>query len=165
MRRLRLVPLLLAGLGLAGCGEADRPDDIVDPARGEGVPRIVAAEEALAGVHVPTLDPATMNRAEIDKALGAQTLCVFRYTGTGRPVLATAFEDAGPPVRGVVKLGGDLVLLEAAAGEDGAQYRLEGGALRIGGSPPEGEDRRAEMTLAGCEALHAGYGGYHDCAE
>ncbi len=164
MRRLALLPLLAAA-ALAACGEADRPDDIVDPARGEGVPRIVPAEEALAGVHVPTLDPATMTRAEIDKALGSETLCVFRYTSEGGPILATAFEAAGAPVRGVVKLGGDLVLLEAAAGESGAQYRLEAGDIRIVVSPLEGEDRRAEMTFAVGETLHAGYGGFHDCRE
>ena len=86
MRPLILVPFLAAA-ALAACGDADRPDDIVDPARGETIPRIVPAEEALASVHVPSLDPATMTRAEIDKALGAQTLCVFRYTSEARPVL------------------------------------------------------------------------------
>lgn len=163
MRRL-LLPVLAAA-ALAACGEADRPDDIVDPARGETIPRIVPAEEALASVHVPSLDPATMTRAEIDKALGAQTLCVFRYTSEARPVLATAFAAGGAPVRGVVKLGGDLVLLEAAPGESGAQYRLEAGDIRIVVSPLEGEDRRAEMTFAVGERLHAGYGGFHDCWE
>lgn len=161
MRR-HLVPLL-ATAALASCGEADRPDDIVDPARGETAPRIVSAGEAVARVHVPTVDPATMNAAEIERALGEGRICIFRYTSTGDPVFATAFAPDGTPLRGVVSLGGDLVLLDAAPGESAAAYHLEAGPIRVTITPHTDDESRATATFAIAEALHAGYGGYHDC--
>ena len=161
MRILALTGLL----ALAACDAAPPPDDTLDPARAEAVPRIVDAEAAVASVHVPTVDPAVMNMAEVDQALGDAPYCVFRYTSEGGPVFATAFEADGTPIRGVVKLGGDLVLLEAAAGETAAAYRLEAGSIRIEIMPLADEDRRATATFAIGEAMHAGYGGYHACAE
>ncbi|GGK54746.1 DUF6692 family protein [Salinarimonas ramus] len=152
-------------LALAACDSAPAPDDIVDPARAETVPRIVDAEAAVAGVHVPTVDPARMNADEVEQALGDEHLCVFRYTSEGAPVFATAFEPDGTPIRGVVKLGGDLVLLAAARGDTGAAYSLEAGPIRADIMPLADDDRRATATFAIGEALHAGYGGYHDCVE
>ncbi|WP_029030814.1 hypothetical protein [Salinarimonas rosea] len=163
-RTPRLLAVAGATLALAACADAVAPDDVVDPARGDTVARIVPAEEALEGVHLPPLDPATMVPAEIEAAIEAPSICVFRYTSTGRPILATGFGPDARPIQGVVKLAGKLVMLDASAGTDGAQYDLSAGDIRITVSPLAGEDRVAELTFAVGETLQAGYRGYHDCA-
>ncbi|MGJ3261880.1 MAG: hypothetical protein ACFE0R_01470 [Salinarimonas sp.] len=164
-RQASLAAAAVMTLAVAGCSDAGAPDDIVDPARGDAVARIVPAAEALEGVHLPPLDPSTMTLAEIDAALDAPSSCLFRYTSAGGPVVATGLGPDGRPLQGVVKLAGNLVLLDAAPGETGAEYRLEAGDIRIVVSPLEGDDRVAEMTFAVGEALHAGYRGYHACGD
>ena len=121
------------------------------------------AGEALEGVHLPPLDPSSMTLAEVDAAIDAPTVCLFRYTSGGRPVVATGFGADQRPLQGVVKLAGNLVLLDPVPGDSAAEYRLEAGDIRIVVSPLEADGRRAEMTFAVGEALHAGYGGFHDC--
>ncbi|GGK25752.1 hypothetical protein [Salinarimonas ramus] len=165
MRRLTFATALAVSTGLlAACSDAQAPDDLLDPARGDAAARIVPAEEALDGVHLPPLDPSTMTWAEIDVAIDAPTICVFRYTSTSRPVVATGFGADDRPMRAVVKLAGDLVLLDAQAGETAAAYRLAAGDVTVVVSPLAGEDALAEMTFAVGETLHAGYRGYHECA-
>lgn len=164
MRRPTPIAVLATtAAALAGCGDAGAPDDIVEPARGDAVARVLPAEEALTGVHLPPLDPSTLTLAEIDATLDAPRVCLFRYTSRGRPALATAVGPEGRPVRGVVKLAGHLVLLEAASGQGPGAYRLEAGDIRVEMHPLEGEDALAEMTFAVSEALHAGYRGYYAC--
>ena len=54
----------------AGCEESAAPDDEIAPAQTHEVARTLPAERALANAHLPTIDPATMNDAEIRKVLG-----------------------------------------------------------------------------------------------
>jgi len=90
-------PHLVALLGLlAGCDGSGAPDDVVEHPRAAEIARIVAAEEALANAVVATLDPHTMSDAEIRKALGTGPRCEFRYTNSGKPVLAVGAHPMAP---------------------------------------------------------------------
>ncbi|MBJ6125470.1 DUF6692 family protein [Microvirga splendida] len=173
--RRHLLPALALGL-LAGCGDSAAPDDVVNPIRMHDVARILPAEQALAGAHIPTLDPHTMNDAEIEKAIGTGSHCDFRYTSSGRPVLAFGVQPGGAPTRGVVKLNGSLVALTPASATEGAKASgsllLLADPVRISvapDAPGEGEDREgarhreASMIFEIGQNLQVGYRGYLDC--
>lgn len=168
---------LLAALGvLAACSESQRPDDEVHPVKGTEIARITPAKEALAGAHVPTLDPATMHEAEIRKVLESGPRCDFRYTSTGKPVLAISTPPEGPALRAVVKLNGHLIALEptatAAAGEGIKAISLAADPIRMTLTPDQRERtgernnvRRREVTaiFEVGQTLRVGYRGYLDC--
>ena len=81
-------PLLLAVGVLAGCDQNQTPDERLESIKAPEIERVMPAAEALAGSHVPTLDPVTMYEAEIRRVLEPAPRCDFRYTSTGRTVLA-----------------------------------------------------------------------------
>lgn len=164
-------PLLLVVLGsLAGCGDDAVPDDELQPARAPEIVRIVPTEEALVGAHIPTVDPATMNDAEIRKALAAEVRCGFRYTTTGRPVFSVQVLPDGAVSEGVVKLNGNLVMLQpaAATGLPEGGFLMTAGDIRLTivphGGPVTGSGaREADMIFEIGDSLRAGYRGYHTC--
>jgi hypothetical protein len=169
----RAALLLIAAL--SGCGESDAPDDKIDPARAPEIVRIVSAEEALAGAVVAKLDPETMNDAELREGVGIEPRCEFRYTRAGRPVLAAGMKPNEPPARGIVKLNGSMIVLDAAspdgAAEPSGAFRLVAGPIRIAvtphGEPEEGRDgvlhRDATLVFEVDRSLRVGYRGYLDC--
>lgn len=169
-----LLPAMAAGL-LAGCGQDEADDDQIQPVRAEEVAPILPALEAITGADVSTLDPATMNDAEITKALGAELRCLFRYTGFGEPVLAVNRQPAGTIGDGVVKVNGNLIVLAGAMAEDGAGLGmvLARDPIRIAVSPDrDGEAwaqddmlrQEAVMVFGIGQSLEVGYRGYLDCA-
>ena len=162
--------LLFLGL-LEGCGESSAPDDDLTAIRAPEIVQIRPASEALAGAHVPTLDPATMNDAEIEKALGAGPHCEFRYTSEGNPVLAweASRNSAG---KGVVKLNGHLVMLRSAAAS--GEVVLAADQVRLSVSPDREDrdealanehQREATAVLEVGDKLKVGYRGYYGCTE
>ncbi|CAN5353169.1 hypothetical protein BH24PSE2_BH24PSE2_19950 [soil metagenome] len=122
---------LLTGLGLfaiSGCGDRAAPVEGAEAVAAPATPRVMPAPEALAGAHVPTIDPTTMSAAEIDKVLGRGPRCTFQYTDRDKPVLAaSASRNDSGPAPGVVKLNGNLVPLRSA--EPGSQALLQGPAM------------------------------------
>ena len=167
------IVLLVLGV-LTGCAENDAPDDIPDPMRAPEIARIAIAEEALAGAHIPTLHPATMNDAEIRKALGAGPLCEFRYSRGSRPVLAVSAHSGGVLAGGIVKVSGSLVPLTPAPVDPAAKPRtflLVAGPIRLALSPdpggPTGDPgapfRDANMVFEVGQSLRTGYRGYFGC--
>ena len=174
-RRTPLLPAFILAL-LAGCGQSDAPDDDIAAVRAPEIVRILPVEEVLAGAHIPTLDPAAMNDAEIRNAIGAGLRCEFRYTSTGKPVLAARIRPEGGMDGGIVKLNGSLVLLERASvdgdiGRD-ADFFLAADPIRMAVSPVRGEeveDRdgvlhlEANMMFEVGQSLRVGYRGYLDC--
>lgn len=179
MRRI-LRFLLVAGLGLLmGCGEADAPDDALRAIRAPEIVRIETVQAVLDGAHVPTLDPGTMNDAEIRRAIGAGPRCEFRYTSTGRPVLAVGVDETTP--RGVLKLNGSLIVLDLApmalaAAEGGSvpsdDVVLVAEPIRVLVTPLSGElneindglpSREATMVFEVADSLKVGYRGYLEC--
>ena len=164
---------LLALAALAACGQSEAPDDATRTPPPEAA-SMLPVEEALAGAHVPTLDPATMVEAEIRAALGSRARCEFRYTTAGKPVLAVAAQETGP-ASGVVKLNGHMVALQAArlgAGAAEGGFRLEADPVLLT-IPPEpsaeaeeqdsGLRREATLLFELGERLRVGYRGYLDC--
>ena len=153
----------LAGLAatlLAGCNE-DAPGMAAEPAE---VAPVVPVERALAGVDVPTLDPAAMSEAEIREGLGSGPRCEFRYTAQGEPVLAVATGPDGAPTGAVVKLGGDLVLLDPVdSGAPEGEIRLAAGEARAALRPLAAEAGEADMVFEVGNELRAGYRGFLDC--
>lgn len=165
MRSLAVPPTVLVALGLlAGCGERQAADDELHPARPEEVARVEPAERALAGAHVPTLDPAWMSRAEIVKALGEGPRCEFRYASSGEPVLAMKAAE-GKPGDGVVKLNGSLVMLKPEPAGD--RIVLAAGEVRLTLAPEAaagGRQVEADVVFQVGNRLEAGYSGYYSCA-
>ncbi|MEX0760744.1 MAG: DUF305 domain-containing protein, partial [Tistlia sp.] len=110
-------------------------DDEVQPVRAPEVARILPAEEAIAGAQVATLDPATMDESEIREAIGSGPRCAVRYTAAGGPVLAMSMASAGTPASGVVKVNGNLVLLEPGDGARDGEILLRAGPIRATATP------------------------------
>lgn len=164
-------PALLVALGmLTGCGERAAPDDETNRLQAAETARITPANEAIAGAHIPTLDPATLVAAEIEKVLGRGPRCEFRYTSEGRPVLAATgnAENAAPDA--VVKLNGHLVPLSREPAEAGSLV-LTADNVRLVVTPDGGEpaadsgDREAEVIFEIGESLRVGYRGYYRCSD
>ncbi|MGE0370685.1 MAG: DUF6692 family protein [Gammaproteobacteria bacterium] len=175
-RRAGLVLAAVLG-GLAACDQDDAPDDVIQHPQASGIARIASADEALANAQIARLDPATMNDAEIRKAVGTGPRCVFRYTSEGKPVLAVSSQPDGSPRVGVVKLNGYLVRLDAAADEEPARagdtLRVIAGPIRMTISPDPREaaadgngvqHRETDMVFEIGESLRVGYHGYVGCA-
>lgn len=150
---------------LAGCGGNQAPDDNLAALHAPEIARIAPVSEALAGAHIPTLDPATMNDAEITKALGAGPLCEFRYTSDSRPVLAWK-ASPNSAAAGVVKLNGHLVILESASTRNlvltAEPVRLTVNPDREGTGPAVEE---ANVLFEVGSTLNVGYRGYYKCGE
>lgn len=162
MRRLILPAAALAALLAAACDNRPPPDDKVG-APPPHAARLVSADEALAGANIPTLDPATMDAAEVARVLGPGPRCEFRYVSGGKPVLAiAAAPDAAAAA--VVKLNGDLVALEPGPAGDGRTFAAGPIRLRLS-DLPEADDRPrpATLTFRVAEPLRVGYGGYYVC--
>lgn len=157
---------LLAVALQAGCSDADMPDDELHPVANEPPATVLPAREALSGADIPTIDPHTMDDAEIGAVVDAADLCQFRYTSSSKPVLA--FGNAEGAV-GVVKLNGHLVALEATDSEDAIV--LIDDPVRLTLTPHEGSNpaftdlREATLIFEIGDRLRAGYRGYYGCGE
>lgn len=173
-RAARVWALVAVTAGLvAVCDQSDAPDDVTRHPRVAEVARILPPDQALAGAHVPTLDPAWMNDAEIRQAVGTRPQCWFRYARTGKPVLAMSVRPDGTPDGGVVKLNGSLIVLEAAASGDSGQPRdlaLAAAPIRLTVTPApaaaqdgDAPRREATMVFEVAESLRVGYRGFFAC--
>lgn len=168
---LTLVPAAALAALLAACGQNAAPDDA--PAPPPEIVRVEPAAQALAGAHVRTLDPATMNDAEVMKVVGPRPHCTFRYTGSGKPVLVAGLDAGGSPELGVVKLNGKLLSLQpdrAATGLKPGGFVLAADPVRLRVQPDRpvkpgqaGERTEAELLFEVGQELKVGYGGYFEC--
>lgn len=155
------------------CSQNEAPDDGTSPA--PAIVRMETAEQALEGVHVPTLDPQTMNDAEIRKLIGTGPHCIFRYTSTGKPVAVVGSNPGGRPASGGVKLNGVLVPLDAdpgAASDIARGVVLLSNPVRLSIQPdpqssaspkPNAGLVEAEMTFEVGQQLKVGYAGFLEC--
>lgn len=153
----------------AGCG-GGLPADELTPIRAPQVPRVVAAQEALDTAEVATLDPHTMNNAEIGKVLGEGPFCAFRYVSYGKPVLAWKRQPGESGAAAVVKLNGLLVRLLSETSQDPDEFAADAVRLRLKPSATSaaehGNAARPQETQLVFEIdreLRVGYGGYSDC--
>jgi len=166
--RIRMLACI-AFAALAGCG-AEAPDDAVNPLLGKTSPKVVTLQEALSTSDIPTLDPHTMNDAEIGKVLGEGRFCAFRYTSEGKPVLAWKPPTVdGTPAAAVVKLNGVLVELQRNADAGGTRFGAD--ALKMTVTPEDAAEpdpsgsgpREAKLLFEIEQQLRVGYGGYLVC--
>lgn len=162
--------LAAATAALAGCGESATPDDAVEAIRPPGIARVRSAREAVEGARIRTLDPGTMNDAQITRAIGPGPRCQFRYTSAGKPVLAMAVSAGGVARQAVLKVNGDLVLLAPVEGgrQPAGATVLAADPIRVSIRPVadgrEAEGRQeAEMIFEIGEQLRVGYRGYLGC--
>ena len=93
--------------------------------------------------------------------------CEFRYTSSGRAVLAVQATPGGAAASGVVKLNGDLVVLESSSAEAGLVLTAEPIRLAVAPEPGEEDDsaREASVLFEVAESLRVGYRGYYECFE
>lgn len=156
----RAVLSLGALLLVAGC-EGGAPPTQSQPPQ---VADLAPAGQAVRSSHVPSIDPHTMVDAEIIRVLGAPPHCSFRYTKSGKAVLAFV-----PGSAGVVKVNGRLVRLRAAsAAAQGGVLGAEGMRLQVLPDPPDtgippGEKRPADLRFVLRDGLSVGYRGFFDC--
>ena len=162
---------LVVALGLlAACENKDAPDDKTNPVSAPEIARVLPANEAIAGAHIPSLDPMTMVDAEIRKVLGPVPRCEFRYTSEGKPVLAATVASTSDAPDGVVKVNGQLVELRQASAEPGV-LALAAGSIRVTVTPKGGEptgharQREADVIFEIGDRLRVGYRGYYRCVE
>lgn len=127
---------------------------------------LATASEALTGAHIPTLDPAPLNGAEIADAIGDVPRCDFRYTRDGAPVVA--FENASDRT-GVVELNGKRIELSVIRDGDGIQLVADPIRLIMNAAPgftldgmPH-EVTEAELIFEIGDELRVGYVGYLSC--
>ena len=156
--------VLLAGL-VASC-DNQPPDDKLQPVKAEEIKRIMPADEALAGADIAKVDPAPLLEAEIRKAIGEGARCEFRYTGSGKPVLAVGQTDA------IVKLNGRLIALKMASPANDGSVTVAADPVRMA-VQPEQEDgsakgerirsREATGIFEVGQQLKVGYRGHWDC--
>jgi hypothetical protein len=163
MRRVAPIAPLVAALLIAGCGDRPTPDDQVGPPPAPTAAKLVDAAAIVGGAHVPSLDPATLHEAEIERVIGAGPRCVFRYTSGGKPVLAI---PPSPSARAaaVIKLNGDLVALQRT----GRRAFASGPVILTLSDLAETDGRRdrlrpATLVFRVGEELRVGYGGYYSC--
>jgi len=160
--------LVLVLSAAAGCGEGDAPDDHLAAVHAPEPAPILPAEEAIGGAQVATLDPAPMQEAEIRSALGDGPRCTFRYTSSGKPVLAARML-AATAHEGIVKLNGNLIRAGATPADDG--LLLEAGRIRLTLTPLAGAasdvggevQTEADLVFEVGDELRAGYRGYYRC--
>ena len=176
-RGVRICSAVMVALALlAGCNANEAPDDALKAIKAPEVARIAPAGEALAGAHIPTVDPATMHEAEIRKALEPGPRCHFRYTTSGKPVLAFNLQSDGEASSGVVKLNGHLVVLKPASSagvaDGNGEFRLLADPVHMAVIPDasnqatEGSNARRKQANAIFEvgeSLKVGYRGFLEC--
>jgi len=153
----------------AACGDADQPDDALAAIRAPEIATIAPARQAVSGIFIPSLDPVTLNDAEIAKVTGVGPVCLFRYTSAGRPVLAAGMARDGAVDGGVVKLNGYLVPLAPAAVDPPAlpgTMALVDGPVRLLLLPDPGAQtgqREATLMFEVADSLRVGYRGWLEC--
>lgn len=169
----KLVGALLVLALASACGQSEAPGDAASHA--PDIVRVKAADQALEGAQVSTLDPATMHDAEIRQVVGAGAHCTFRYTSSGKPVVVVALDPGGRPATGVIKLNGSLVALkaeQAPAVLNPGEFALVAQPLRVrlhadpqaaAAARPAGSRVEAAMVFEVGQQLKVGYGGYLEC--
>jgi hypothetical protein len=166
--RARIV--LFIALAAAAACSSEAPDDKINPVRADAVPYLVSAQEALDTSEIATIDPHTMNDAEVSKILGSGPFCAFRYVSDGKPVLAWKRQSNGSKEVAVVKLNGVLVGLqnEADAGSnvftaDTIRLTVSGSETRQSDSDSIAHPGEAKLLFEISDQLRVGYSGYSVC--
>ncbi|MEL7560032.1 hypothetical protein [Stutzerimonas chloritidismutans] len=158
----------LAALLLTACGDPAPGEGVKKPLMSGPTPEVVSAREAVGTPDIPTIDPQTLDAAEIDKVLAAGPRCIFAYTAESSPVVALELtgDTAG---QGVVKVNGRLVKLAAQRAEAGG-FALSAEGMSVSIKPAEiaGDTMptklsEADMVFELDQGLRVGYRGWYRC--
>lgn len=146
------------------------------PLAEEPMPEVVPGPVAVGTPDITTIDPVTMNPAEIDRVVSPGRRCSFAYTAASPPVLVGGAKTKDASIIGVVKLHGRLVELAAQHAKSveelsaGAMFTARGMRLTVkpdreeGGEAKEGQRRwPANLLFELDQGLHVGYRGWYTC--
>jgi hypothetical protein len=167
---VRKLLMLVATLLLAACGDPAPGEGMKKPPMSDPQPEIVSARKAVNTPDIPTIDPQTLDTAEIAKVLRGGPLCVFAHTAESPPVVALeATKENG--ALGVVKIHGRLVKLTVRRTESGA-FALSADGMAVEIKPASNDDgaRSAELHEADMhfeleQGLRVGYRGWYRCTD
>jgi len=173
-RFAKLLLLPISAMLLSACGDPAPEEGMEKPPMKGPAPVVVGAKEAVQLPDIPTIDPQTLDEAEVRKVLGAGPYCSFAYTAESSPI--TAFGDPGQGAaagKGMVKIHGRLVELSAQRAEAGTIGLIaEGMKLDINIVEPSGQDdmnaterREADMHFELEQGLRVGYRGWYSCTD
>lgn len=170
---------LIVALGfpwLTGCGDRAPGEGMEKSLVERPMPEVVPGPVAVGTSDITTLDPATMNQAEIGKVVPSGPHCAFVYTAASPPVLVGGAKAKNASITGVVKLHGRLVELTVQhAGtidelSAGATFTAQGITLTVTPDREEGSEadenqRRwpANLLFELDQGLRVGYHGWYTC--
>ena len=153
--------------------EGDAPQALTGP---EAPPDVLPAAEAIRRAELATVDLAELDRAEIEKVLGPGPTCGFAYSLHAGPVAAATLPArGGGPARGVVKVNGRLVAMQARYASDAATgdaLVLQDAGVSVGiralersgtSGIVEVGPAEAQAVLRIGNAMEVGYGGFLRC--
>ncbi|MEH6389191.1 MULTISPECIES: hypothetical protein [Pseudomonas] len=139
-------------------------------------PEVVGAQQAVNSPDIPTIDPQTMQRAEIEKVLGDGPYCQYRYTAESPPVLAASNAAKNERYRAVMKIHGRLVELSADQNpgyenlNKGLAFTAQGLEMKVfpdgegqAESAKPGERVATELHFSLEQGLSIGYLGWYEC--
>lgn len=168
--------MTLGLISLTACGDPAPGEGMEKPLAEEPMPEVVPGPVAVGTPDITTIDPATMNAAEIDNVVPPGPRCSFAFTAASPPVLVGGVNATGDAITGVVKLHGRLVELAAQHAKTidelnaGATFTAQGIRLTVKPEREEGgevgERRRrwpANLLFELEQGLHVGYRGWYTC--
>lgn len=149
-------------LALAGCNQNtaignDREAQL-DPAPTPGP--IMAADAALRNVELATIKPETMTDAEVQALGSGQHRCIFTLTELGYPTFV--YE---PGRRGIIKLNGKLIPVDAAGPDDYASGGLLVATRTVDDTGNAGLQVQELIVVPPGARDELGYRGYVSCAD
>lgn len=124
-------------------------------------PSVAGPREALAGAQLAKVDLGELEATGITRVLGPGPHCTFGYA-PGTPVVAASVPRGATAGRGVVKLHGTLVPLDARPASGGG-FDLVSDALTVRVRPERGRDGTAVLRLANGPEI--GYAGVYRCGD
>ncbi len=169
-----LCVILVSGIGIISCGNPPLDKAVGTPKAPKPSPEIVSAQEAVQSPDIPTIDPMTLDDAEVDKVLAKTPRCSFSYTAASQPVFVMGTN--ADSVAGVIKLHGKLVKL---SGSEISSDNLPNGGIFIAEpititiEPLQKEVKtsqneqnvQAEMHFELRQGLKVGYEGWIKCTK
>ncbi|QJR79362.1 hypothetical protein CA267_000395 [Alteromonas pelagimontana] len=170
---IRLMVIIMTGTGIAACRNPP-PDAALGAKQApKPSPEIVSAQAAVESPDIPTIDPMTLDSAEVDKVLSKTPRCAFSYTAGSSPVLVVG-ANAGK-VAGVIKVHGKLVKLtgmnkNSRALPEGGQFAAQPITVTIQPQEEVRKDRLQKQTHVSAimhfeldQGLTVGYEGWWRC--
>ncbi|MEX1033650.1 MAG: DUF305 domain-containing protein [Cellvibrionaceae bacterium] len=156
--------------------ELENSEAATTAAADEKPAELLPAAEVINTADITRTDPATMEEMDISKVVATDQRCTFAYTAAGQAIFAAGPSADNDALRGVLKLHGNLLQLDAQTAnsfEDlagGASFtanlvRVE--VTPLPGEEPIGENGEqhwpADLRFRLEQGAHVGYRGWYRC--